>query len=740
MKIKFGFTLKLTLGFLLFSAFILGAASLLAYSNGRAALQSAAVTELYSTAFEKQSALNTWVVDAEAHATALSSSPFIQEQTAGMVTAQAAGEQAAAQAAHDQLVAELQAWTTKDADFLEWMVLDASSGQVIAATVPGDEGKFKEDQPFFTNGIIGPYVQNVYYSTSNQGVLLTVSAPIRSPQGMLLGVLAGNLDLTKMTAIIAQRTGLRQSSDAFLVNTSELFVTQPRFISNPVVLLRGIHTPAVKLCLAHNSGEINAPDYRGVPSVIVYRWLPDRQVCLIVKMSQAEVFAPAVALRNNIALISILALLAAAILTYWLAHNVTRPVHQLVQAAQAIGAGKLDTPIAVKTGDEIEQLAGALAQMAHNLQNTMVSRDNLLAEIAERKQAQEQLVTSEMRYRRLFEAALDGIFILDAETGVVVDVNPFLITMLGYPREEILGKELWELGFLKDIASSKANFLELKQKNYIRYEDLPLETADGRISHVEFISNVYEVNHHRVIQCNIRDINERWKTQEELRRSNAELERFAYIASHDLQEPLRMVASYLQLLERRYKGQLDQDADEFINYAVDGANRMKALINDLLAYSRVGTRGKEFAPVDCEEVLQGVLANLQVAIAENNAVITHDALPQVMGDAVQLESLFQNLLSNALKFRGEKPPLIHIGVTLKDTEWVFSVCDNGIGIEPQYFERIFIIFQRLNSRQEYPGTGIGLAISKRIVERHGGRMWIESQPGKGSTFYFTLPK
>jgi PAS domain S-box-containing protein len=224
-----------------------------------------------------------------------------------------------------------------------------------------------------------------------------------------------------------------------------------------------------------------------------------------------------------------------------------------------------------------------------------------------------------------------------------------------------------------------------------------------------------------------------------LERSNAELERFAYVASHDLQEPLRMVTSYLQLLERRYKDKLDGDALEFINYAVDGSNRMKTLISDLLAYSRVGTRGKEFTLIDCEDVLGRVLNTLQVSIEENKAKVTHDPLPKVMADDAQLESLFQNLIGNAIKFHSQKQPRIHVGVKKDEKNWVFSVSDNGIGIDPQFFERIFIIFQRLHNREDYPGTGIGLAISKRIVERHGGRIWIESQPKKGSTFFFTLP-
>jgi hypothetical protein len=229
------------------------------------------------------------------------------------------------------------------------------------------------------------------------------------------------------------------------------------------------------------------------------------------------------------------------------------------------------------------------------------------------------------------------------------------------------------------------------------------------------------------------------ETLAELERSNRELEQFAYVASHDLQEPLRMVSSFTQLLARRYKDKLDADANEFITYAVDGANRMQKMISDLLTYSRVGTRGKPFEPICCEAVLDQAVTNLQVAIEESGAVVTHDPLPTLMADGTQLVQLFQNLIGNAIKFRSDVPPEIHIGVERTDSEWRFSVRDNGIGIDPQHHDRIFMIFQRLHSREEYPGTGIGLAICKRIVERHGGRIWVESQPGKGATFYFTIP-
>ena len=350
-------------------------------------------------------------------------------------------------------------------------------------------------------------------------------------------------------------------------------------------------------------------------------------------------------------------------------------------------------------------------------------------------------------FAKVFESDLEAVVITDAAGGIV-HASHMTAAISGYRPKELLGRNIE----LLHATRNHQPFGELWRQALATGEwrgDTWHRHADGRDylarMSVAAVRNDEGRATHYVVEYS--DTTEAWEAEqalkartEELARSNRELEQFAYVASHDLQEPLRMVASYTQLLARRYKGRLDPDADEFIAFAVDGATRMQGLINDLLKFSRVGTRGKPFAVTRCERALDGALVNLDVAIRESWAAITRDPMPEVVGDQTQLVQLFQNLVANAIKFRNPgEPPEIHIGATRCDEGWEFAVRDNGIGISPEYFERIFVIFQRLHSKTEYPGTGIGLALCKKIVERHGGRIWVDSRPGEGATFRFTIP-
>lgn len=298
---------------------------------------------------------------------------------------------------------------------------------------------------------------------------------------------------------------------------------------------------------------------------------------------------------------------------------------------------------------------------------------------------------------------------------------------------ELLKREFIERKQAEEALRKMNDELELR----VRERTAELIEANDAIQ--KWTSQLVEANNVLQAEISMRQASEvkLKQTMSDLARSNAELEQFAYVASHDLQEPLRMITSFTQLLESRNRDKLDKDAGEFIEFIVDGTTRMQTMIENLLAYSRVGSRGKSFEPTDCEAVLKEALSNLKVAIEKNDAEITSDTLPVVMADSMQMVQLLQNLIGNAIKYRKEEQPRVHISALQENDEWIFSIKDNGTGIAPEYFEQIFVIFQRLHSGQK--GTGIGLAICKKIVERHGGRIWVESEVGKGSTFYFTIP-
>lgn len=360
---------------------------------------------------------------------------------------------------------------------------------------------------------------------------------------------------------------------------------------------------------------------------------------------------------------------------------------------------------------------------------------------------QQVLVASELRYRRLFETTEAGILILDAGTGMIVEVNPFLIGLLGYSHETFLGKKVWELGFFKNLIANEANFAELQAKEYLRYEDMPLETSDGRRIEVEFISSVYQVSGQKVIQCQIRDISQRKRVEAALRQNhleleqkNAELERFLYAASHDLKSPVVTVRTFLGYLEQDLaSGDAERIAKDlqFIRAATD---KMAKLLDDLLEMSRVGRVVGLPVNVTFQALVKDALGAVAGRIAERGVTLQVQAGEVALrGDQARLAEVFQNLIDNACKFMGDqKDPRIEIGFEARGAETVFLVRDNGIGIDPRFQSKVFNLFEKLEPKTE--GSGIGLALVKRIVELHGGRIWVESAGlGQGTCFCFTLP-
>jgi PAS domain S-box-containing protein len=372
-----------------------------------------------------------------------------------------------------------------------------------------------------------------------------------------------------------------------------------------------------------------------------------------------------------------------------------------------------------------------------------------IRDISVRRDAENHLARMEGRYRGLLEAAPDAMVVVNPG-GEIVLLNVQAEKQFGYSRDELVGQKVKNIipeGFAERLVADALRSAEdaLAQQIGTGIE-LTARRKNGSNFPIELMLSPLESAEGILVTAAIRDITTRKKAEanlldkvEELNRSNEELGQFAYIASHDLQEPLRMVASYTQLLSRRYKGKLDADADEFIAFAVDGASRMQRLIQDLLTYSRVGTKGQDMLDVSSEDALQQALINLRGAIEDSGALVTHDPLPAVLADEMQLVQLFQNLVGNAIKYQSPGIPKVHISASRNGpNKWVFSVKDNGLGIDPQYFEKIFGMFQRLHKREEFAGTGIGLAICKKIVERHGGSISVESEPGNGSTFQFAL--
>lgn len=644
----------------------------------------------------------------------------------------------------------------KEKDYVDVMLVNLEGKVVYASN--SEHLKVNLGKPLadpgglaFEKGKDGVYFSDVFINPLDEdrfGMLVT--APVHDFNNNLIGVLALEIDMSPIYSFIEDTTGMGKTGETLVgikKGDTALFLNPLRHNMEAALTksadIGGTEAYPMQEAVRGRDGAGIQVDYRGEQVIAAWRHVPSLNWGLVAKIDTSEAFATIRTLRHLITVVGVILVVLVIVTTYYLVRSILNPLFALQKGIQTISGGNFDYKVATEAHDEIGQISKAFDAMTTNLKNITASRDDLNREIEARMK-----VETELRKLTVAIEQSPAVTVITDRNGSIEYVNPMFTEVTGYRAEEAIGnnprilksgthpvefyEELW-----KTITAGRVwqgDFLNKKKDGGLYWETAtirPIFDVNGEIEH--YLAIKVDITDRKKAESRLNEL------LDELKRSNQALEQFAYIASHDLQEPLRMVTSYMQLLERRYKGKLDEDADTFIGFAVDGAKRMKVLINDLLAFSQVGSHGNPFVPTDFTEVINEVLSNLSVTIEESGATVTHDPMPVIEADKMQIAQLLQNLVGNAIKFSKAGPPKVHIGVKRDGGMWQFSVSDNGIGIAPEYYERIFQIFQRLHSKDKYSGTGIGLAVSKRIVERHKGRIWVESAQGKGTTFYFTIP-
>ncbi len=698
-------------------------------------------------------------------------------------------------AAKNMLDGQLQAWLKVKEEVVDLMLVSPEGEVVYVASAQHsrhdlDHVLLDPEGKAFTEGKKGLFISAIYKNSEVElgyqyGTLVT--APIYDFEKKFVGVVAFEINLDPLYRFVQDTTSLGQTGETLLIrkeNDHVLFLNPLRHDAQAAFIRKVLFTsqaamPAQKAANGQ-SGSGRSLDYRNKKVLAAWRYVPSLHCGLVAKIDQAEVLKPVVTLRNLVIIICMIAFFSLSLTALATANSIAQPIEMLRHGAEIIGGGNLEHQVVTDLPDEIgalsrdfdvmriklkefnEQLEqrikdkpGELASSLQESEETKKAVLNLMddvektnhelkGEIAARQAIEEKV----LRLSQAVEQSSAVIVITDLK-GNIEYVNPAFEKVTGYTAQEAKGqnprilkagdygpafyKNLWDT-----ITAGKVwrgEFHNKTKSGELIWEAAcisPIQDEKGNIT--AFVAVKEDTTERRNKEDNLRIVTK------DLERSNKELEQFAYVASHDLQEPLRMVASYTQLLERRYNDLIDEKGKQYISYAINGAQRMQQLINDLLMFSRVGTKGKEFKETDMNSVYQQAITNLEVAIKENNAQIVCDSLPTILGDEVQLIQLFQNLIGNAIKFHGEVVPHIQVHVQAREKDWLFSTSDNGIGLDEKYKDRIFIIFQRLHTREEYQGTGIGLAVCKKIVERHEGQIWVESKLGKGATFYFIIPK
>ena len=633
--------------------------------------------------------------------------------------------------------------------------VERSAPKDAVRIVPDAELQHKGDRDYFTRALRFAkgevYVSNIELNQEH-GVIdkpyipvLRIATPIFDPADRPFGILIINID---MRPIFSQlRAAANKGRQVYVVNEQGDYLVHPdstREFGFDLGKSMSMQEDFPDLAAAFALDEESALETSDRAGQRIYaatapvRPANGPRVVVIETVLYDEITSAAASVRRSSLLAGLVAVFLAFVLAIVLSRSLAKPLVRMTRAVESFtGSEAISVP--TRERGEIGVLARAFERMSEEVRE---KTDALMQEITERKQAED-------KFRMAVESSPSGMVMVDG-SGTIILVNTETERLFGYRREELIGQSidlLVPLRVRRNHPQYRHDFHTNPSSRLMGVgRDLYGLRKDGSEFPVEVgLNPIHTPDGLRILSAVV-DITSRKAAEQaiaeqtlELQRSNAELEQFAYVASHDLQEPLRMVASYTELLGQRYGGKLDDRADKYIRYAVDGARRMQQLVNDLLAYSRVGTQGRPFQPTDSSVVLLYVLKGMRAVIKKSGADIQYGELPVVNADDVQLSQLFQNLIGNAIKFRADRPPRICISAKSNNGDWVFSVEDNGIGIDKQYSDRIFQMFQRLHERDKYEGSGIGLAIAKKIVERHGGRIWLDSEPGNGSTFYFTIP-
>lgn len=758
--------------------------------------------------------------------------------------------------------------SASDPDFVSIFIMNAKNGMILVSSDPEDAGKNREVTAYFRGGLKGPFIQGAYYSPSRDRPFITISHPLISDRGEVVGVVAAHLNLEKLSDVILTRNQLYKTEESYIVNHYNMMVTRSRFEQGSL-LTRAARSEGIDRALHQGqTGVLEYRNYRGDEVMGAFASINEADLAVVTEIELDEALEAVDRFTWQFgSLLAIFLLIASSASAYFL-RSLSKPIQSLMEGTEAFGSGNMNHRIAEtgvtefkrlaesfnnmierhqKSDEEIRKL-GSLVEAAGqglgmaDMDGRIIYVNKALLRMIGKSDYQDALGTSfKVYYPPEFQKKLDEVVIpkvlergwwkgemaLGKADGSVSPTlenfftipddkgNPAClaavitdITQLKEAEEELrqhrdnleklvqerTAELLREKSFIDSVIDSlpgifyvidengcfeqvNRNFervTEYTGKEILKMSPLDFFCKEEKMVIKEAIQKVFNTGEAQIegslqtktgkkipyYLTGVRaliggnnylvgvglDISEQKKAEsalqntfEELERSNEELQQFAYVASHDLKEPLRMVSSYLQLFEKRYGESVENEGREFLDFASDGAVRMAKLIDDLLLFSRVRTEVKDFEPVHTEEVLQTVVEDFTLSIQESGARLTFNGLPTVMGDRTQLGQLLSNLIGNAIKFKSDKIPEISISAERDGPFWKFAVADNGIGIDPKHFEKIFIIFKRLHDRGKYPGTGIGLALCRRIVSVHGGKFWVDSQPGEGATFYFTLP-